>query len=47
MEIGLSTPEDDQNAFIDLMRAGYLDTIQVIYNIFEQQPAADQGTLGR
>lgn len=39
--IGLSTPEDDQNAFNDLMRAGYLDTVQVIYNIFEQQPAAE------
>lgn len=39
--IGISTPEDDQNALIDLMRQGYLDTIQVIYNIFDQQPAAE------
>jgi aryl-alcohol dehydrogenase-like predicted oxidoreductase len=39
--IGVSTPEDDQNSLIDLMRNGYLDTIQVIYNIFDQQPAAE------
>jgi aryl-alcohol dehydrogenase-like predicted oxidoreductase len=38
--IGLSTPEHDQNSVIDLMRDGYLDTVQVIYNIFEQEPAA-------
>lgn len=38
--IGLSTPEHDQNSVIDLMRNGYLDTVQVIYNIFEQEPAA-------
>ncbi len=38
--IGVSTPEHDQNALIDLMRNGYLDTVQVIYNIFEQEPAA-------
>lgn len=39
--IGLSTPEDDQNAFNDLMRGGWLDAVQVIYNIFEQEPAAE------
>jgi aryl-alcohol dehydrogenase-like predicted oxidoreductase len=39
--IGVSTPEDDQNCVIDLMRRGYLDTVQVIYNIFEQEPAAE------
>jgi len=38
--IGVSTPEHDQNALIDLIRNGYLDTVQVIYNIFEQEPAA-------
>jgi aryl-alcohol dehydrogenase-like predicted oxidoreductase len=38
--IGLSTPEHDQNCFIQLMRAGLLDAVQVIYNIFEQEPAA-------
>lgn len=39
--IGISTPEHDQNSVIDLMRRGYLDTVQVIYNIFEQDPAAE------
>jgi aryl-alcohol dehydrogenase-like predicted oxidoreductase len=39
--IGLSTPEDDQNVVIDLMRGGYVDVVQVIYNIFEQEPAAE------
>lgn len=39
--IGLSTPEHDQNCVIDLMRRGYLDCVQVIYNIFEQEPAAE------
>lgn len=39
--IGLSTPEHDQNCLIDLMRRGYLDVVQVIYNIFEQEPAAE------
>jgi aryl-alcohol dehydrogenase-like predicted oxidoreductase len=39
--IGVSTPEDDQNCVIDLMRQGYIDTVQVIYNIFEQEPAAE------
>jgi aryl-alcohol dehydrogenase-like predicted oxidoreductase len=39
--IGVSTPEHDQNSLIDLMRRGYLDVVQVIYNIFEQEPAAE------
>ncbi len=39
--VGISTPEHDQNSLIDLMRSGYLDTVQVIYNIFEQEPAAE------
>jgi aryl-alcohol dehydrogenase-like predicted oxidoreductase len=39
--IGISTPEHDQNSLIDLMRQGYLDVVQVIYNIFEQEPAAE------
>jgi aryl-alcohol dehydrogenase-like predicted oxidoreductase len=39
--IGVSTPEHDQNSVIDLMRGGYIDTVQVIYNIFEQEPAAE------
>lgn len=39
--IGISTPEHDQNCVIDLMRRGYLDVVQVIYNIFEQEPVAE------
>lgn len=39
--IGISTPEPDQNSVIDLMRAGYLDTIQLVFNVFEQEPAAE------
>jgi aryl-alcohol dehydrogenase-like predicted oxidoreductase len=39
--IGLSTPEHDQNAVIDLMRRGLVDVVQVIYNLFEQEPAAE------
>ena len=39
--IGVSTPENDQNSVIDLMRGGWVDTVQVIYNLFEQEPAAE------
>lgn len=39
--IGISTPEHDQNSVIDLMRGGWIDSVQVIYNIFEQEPAAE------
>jgi aryl-alcohol dehydrogenase-like predicted oxidoreductase len=39
--VGLSTPEHDQNSVIDLMRDGWLDTVQVIYNVFDQEPAAE------
>jgi len=39
--IGVSTAEHDQNGVLDLMRDGWLDTVQVIYNVFEQEPAAE------
>ena len=39
--IGISTPEHDQDSLIDLMRGGWLDAVQVIYNIFEQEPQAE------
>lgn len=39
--VGISTPEQDQNSVIDLMKAGLVDTVQVIYNLFEQEPAAE------
>ena len=38
--IGVSTPEHDQNAIIELMRDGWIDVAEVIFNIFEQEPAA-------
>ena len=39
--IGISTPEHDQNALVQLMRDGWLDAVQVIYNVFEQEPQAE------
>ena len=39
--IGISTPEQDQNSVVSLMRDGLLDSVQLIYNIFEQEPAAE------
>ncbi len=39
-QIGISTPEHDQNCVVQLMRDGMVDVLQVIYNIFEQEPAA-------
>jgi aryl-alcohol dehydrogenase-like predicted oxidoreductase len=39
--IGVSTPEQDQNSVIDLMRGGWVDSVQVIYNLLEQEPAAE------
>ena len=39
--IGISTPEHDQNSVIDLMRNGSVDVVEVIYNIFEQEPVAE------
>lgn len=39
-QIGISTPEHDQNCVVQLMRDGVVDVLQVIYNIFEQEPAA-------
>jgi len=39
--LGISTPEHDQNALVGLMRDGWLDAVEVIYNIFEQEPAAE------
>ena len=38
---GISTPENDQNSVVELMKGGWLDVVQVIYNIFEQEPAAE------
>jgi aryl-alcohol dehydrogenase-like predicted oxidoreductase len=39
--IGVSTPEHDQNGVIDLMKNGLIDVVELIFNIFEQEPAAE------
>ncbi len=39
--VGVSTPEQDQNCVIDLMRGGWVDSVQVIYNLFDQEAAAE------
>ncbi len=39
--VGVSTPEQDQNAVIDLMRGGWVDAVQVIYNLLDQEAAAE------
>ena len=39
--VGVSTPEHDQDSVVDLMRGGWVDAVQVIYNVFEQEPAAE------
>src|SRR5580700_2594756 len=33
--VGVSTPEHDQNSVIGLMRDGWVDVVQVIYNLLE------------
>lgn len=38
--IGVSTPEQDQSCVIQLMRDGLIDVVQVIFNLFEQESAA-------
>ena len=38
--IGVSTPEQDQNCVIQLMRDGLVDCVQVIFNLFDQEPLA-------
>ncbi|MEM9366434.1 MAG: aldo/keto reductase [Planctomycetota bacterium] len=38
--VGICTPEQDQNCVIQLMRDGLVDVVQVVFNLFEQEPAA-------
>ncbi|MEM9825173.1 MAG: aldo/keto reductase [Planctomycetota bacterium] len=38
--IGVSTPEQDQGCVIQLMRDGLVDVVQIVFNIFEQESAA-------
>lgn len=39
--IGISTPEHDQHAVIDLIKTGMVDSVQLIYNIFDQEAASE------
>ena len=36
--IGISTPEQDQDCVIQLMRDGLVDVVQIIFNLFHQEP---------
>lgn len=38
---GISTPDHDQDQLNSLLRDGQVDVIQLVYNLFEQQPAAE------
>ena len=38
--IGVSTPEQDQSCVIQLMRDGLVDVVQIIFNLFHQEPVA-------
>ncbi|MDF1842132.1 MAG: aldo/keto reductase [Rubripirellula sp.] len=38
--IGVSTPEQDQSCVVQLMRDGLVDVVQVIFNLFDQEVAA-------
>lgn len=38
---GISTPDHDQDQLNALLAAGRIDVIQLVYNLFEQQPAAE------
>jgi aryl-alcohol dehydrogenase-like predicted oxidoreductase len=46
-QVGISTPEHDQNCVVQLMRDGMVDVLQVIYNIFEQEPVAQLFPVAR
>ncbi len=39
--IGVATPEHDQNSVVELMRRGLVDVVEVVYNLFEQEPVAE------
>ncbi|MBB3209515.1 aryl-alcohol dehydrogenase-like predicted oxidoreductase [Rhodopirellula rubra] len=39
-KIGVCTPEQDQNCVVQLMRDGLVDVVQIVFNLFEQEPAA-------
>ncbi len=39
--VGISNSEFDENAVIDPMRAGLVDAVETVYNIFDQNPALE------
>jgi aryl-alcohol dehydrogenase-like predicted oxidoreductase len=39
--VGISTPEHDQDSVNDPMKAGLVDVVQVIFNLFDQDAAAE------
>jgi len=39
--IGISTPEQDQNCVIELMKNGLIDVVELIFNVFEQEPVTE------
>lgn len=39
--IGISVPDHDPDSVNELMAAGWIDSIQLIYNIFDQDPQAE------
>ncbi len=39
--VGICTPEQDQNSVVDLMKMGLVDVVQVIFNLFDQEAAAE------
>lgn len=39
--VGISTPEHDQDAVDAPIQAGLLDVVQVVYNLFDQDPEAE------
>jgi len=41
LAIGISNSELDENAVIDPIRAGLVDAVETVYNIFDQNPAAE------
>lgn len=38
---GISTPDHDQDQLNTLLATGAIDVVQIVYNLFEQQPAAE------
>ncbi len=41
LSFGISNSEFDENAVIDPMRAGLIDVVETVYNIFDQNPALE------